>query len=174
MKVLSNIAANGIARLWSAALQFLMTPIFVKLLGAQSFGLIAFYNTMVLTFVFLDWAISPAVTREFACMSGRDGVAQKMANLLRTFESVTWLVAFLLAVLLFTSAGWITGHWLNIGNLQPAVAIAAVQLMSFVLVAQWPLSLYNAGFVALFRQSIPTAIRIVGLSFQFVGAALLL
>jgi len=174
LRILTNILANGFTRLWSAGLQFLLTPVFVRLLGTESFGLVAFFNTVLFTFVFLDWAISPALTREVARMMGSDGAEQGMANLLRTFELVTWLVAVFLAISLFCAAEWITHSWLNIGKIDPATATMAVRMMAVILIAQWPISLYGAGFVALFRQSTLGVIRVCGTTIQMGGALILL
>ena len=74
-----NIASAGFSRFWQAALQLLLTPVIVHLLGPVAYGLVGFYATITLFFAFLDQAISPLLARELGRSADRPDAAAAAA-----------------------------------------------------------------------------------------------
>ncbi len=52
--VAGNIVFGASGRLWRAILQFVFTPIYIRLLGSEAYGLVMFSATLTLTLLFLD------------------------------------------------------------------------------------------------------------------------
>jgi O-antigen/teichoic acid export membrane protein len=175
MRLAVNISANAVARLWMAALQIVVTPMLIRLLGPDSYGLVAFSVTIGMFLTFLDQSISPALARELARTGGRDPTAaQEARNLLRTFEIVSCSTAVLVGSAIVLAAPWIAAHALAAGSLPLNQVTTAIRLIGIGIAAQWPGMLYAGGFTGLQRQDILVAIRVIGGTLSSLGAVALL
>jgi O-antigen/teichoic acid export membrane protein len=169
-----NALANAFSRLWSGGMQFVFTPVYVKLLGPEAYGLVGFYGTVLVAMMFLDQCVSPVLTRELGRLGGRDDAAQEMRNLLRSLEVVSIVSGLAVGVAIGLAAPSIAGHWINRGTLSHGEVTNAVRLMGLVIACQWPSNLYFSGFVGLHRQDLATRLRVGIITLQWGGAALLL
>ena len=169
-----NIASAGFSRFWQAALQLLLTPVIVHLLGPVAYGLVGFYATVTLFLAFLDQAISPVLTRELGRSTNRFDAANQLRRLLRTLEVFSTGLAVGLGLLLAFGAPVIARSWLVNSGLADSELINALRLMGLTLACQWPASIYSAGFVGLQRQDLLVPVRVVFTTVQSVGAVILL
>ncbi len=175
MRLAVNISANAAARLWVAALQIVVTPIIIRLLGPDSYGLVGFSATIGMFLAFLDQSISPALARELARTKDNDQTAaQEARNLLRTSEIVSGATALLVGATIALAAPWIATHALAGGSLPSSQLTAALRLIGVGIAAQWPGMLYAGGFIGLQRQDILVAIRVIGGTMSSLGAVALL
>ena len=169
-----NIASASFSRFWQAALQLLLTPVIVHLLGPVAYGLVGFYATITLFLAFLDQAISPVLARELGRSASRPDAARQLRSLLRTLEALSTAIAVMLGLLLAVGAPVIARGWLANSGLAETELINALRLMGASLACQWPASLYSAGFVGLQRQDLLVPVRVVFTTVQSVGAVVLL
>jgi O-antigen/teichoic acid export membrane protein len=175
MRLAVNISANAAARLWVAVLQIVVTPIIIRLLGPDSYGLVAFSVTIGVFLTFLDQSLSPAVARELARVNGQDCASQQDArDLLRTGEAISGGTGLLVGGAIVLAAPWIASHALAAGSLPLSQVTTAIQLMGFGIAAQWPSMLYAGGFAGLQRQDILVAIRVIGGTLSSLGAVALM
>lgn len=172
--VVKNVAANLFARVWMAGLQFIFAPLYLHLLGANSYGLVGFYSSLLLALLFLDQAVSPVLTRELARLSRAAGGAQEARNMLRTLEQLSFSIAVFLGFLIWALAPYIASNWIHGGGISEDRVTTVVRLMGLTITCQWPAFLYNAGFVGLERQVDALRVRIIFATIQWGGAALLL
>jgi len=172
--VSGSLIANVTGRLWAAGLQLVFTPVYIRLLGPEAYGLIGFYTTLVVALGFLDQAVSPVLVREFARLSVNPGRMPDMRNLLRTLETITVMVGVVLGAAVFLFAPLIATLWLKYQTLPADEVVLAVRLMGLGLACQWPSLLYSGGYVGLVRQGVLTRLRIAGMTVQWAGAALVL
>lgn len=148
-----------------------MVPIYIRYLGKDAYGLIAFYSIMLWSVGFLEQAVTPAVTREIAQnLSGGDAQIIRMRNALRTGEFVVAVVAVLIGIGGATLAPLIARHWLIIPSMSHGYVTVCIDLMCLTLALQWPSYLYTGAFIAIQRQAIWALIRIVVLTIQAAGA----
>ena len=61
-----NIVANLVGGIWITALTLAITPLQVRLLGIEAYGLIGFIATLQIVFTMFDFGLSSTVTREIA------------------------------------------------------------------------------------------------------------
>ena len=169
-----NIASAGFSRFWQAALQLLLTPVIVHLLGPVAYGLIGFYATVTLFLAFLDQAVSPVLTRELGRSINCFDAANRLRNLLRTLEVFSTGLAVGLGLLLAVGAPVIARSWLVNSGLADSELISTLRLMGLTLACQWPASIYSAGFVGLQRQDLLVPLRVVFTTVQSIGAVILL
>lgn len=174
MTLSRNIAANLLSRFWVGALQFLFAPIYLKLLGPDAYGLVGFYTTLLVSLLFLDQAMGPVLSREFARLGARAEAAAEMRNLLRSLESLSLCTALLVGGAIALAAPLIARDWIKPGSLPGHEVVTAVRLIGLAIACQWPSNFYLGGFIGLHRQDLATRLRILVLTVQWTGAALLL
>lgn len=174
LSVFSNAVVNAVGRVWSAGLQFVFVPVYVKLLGPEEYGLIGFYTTLLLSLTFLDLCISPVLGREFGRLAERQDSANSMRNLLRSMEVISLGMATVVSAIVIFMAPWLATNWIHSGSLPLEKVSDAIRLMGLVIACQWLTSLYGSGFAGLHRQDLATKIRIFITTLQWVGAAAIL
>lgn len=172
--LLANMIFGALLRLWRAGLQLVFTPIFIHMLGPESYGLVAFNATLLMVVMFLEQAVSPVVLREFGRLGGDPANALQMRDLLRSMELISVSIALTIGIGVMLLAPWLARDILDANSLDTATVTAALQLMGLSLATQWPSLLYSSCFVGLGRQGRLTAIGLIGTSLQVGGTALLL
>ena len=133
----SNLAGTSA----SAAILILVTPIYLRLLGADAFGLLGVYITLTNMDGILDMGLTPALSREVARLSAtREGSAQ-IRTTVRTLE-----VCYLGATVLVLAAAYqllplLATHWLKPSSLGVFVTQQCLQIMAVQISMQLSLCL---------------------------------
>ena len=151
-RVRSNIAANLAGRSISTFLAILFTPIYIKLLGIDAYGLVGFYITLQAALAFLELGLGRSCTRELARLSGRVGNRQYILDTLRSMEYVYWIFSILIGFALSFSSDWIGHHWLSSKKFTPSDLGAIIGMMGWVVALRWPIGLYVGALTGLQRQ----------------------
>lgn len=169
-----NISANLLSNIWSTALSLLLTPLYVRLLGVEGFGLIGFYMSWIAVLGILDTGLSSTATREIAWLSARPAERGQIANLLRSLEVIYWVI-ILLAGAAMLSAVWYFGTgWLQASRMPAGAVRASLLLMVVSLVVQVPSGLYVGGLIGLQRQVECSALVALFGTIRAAGAAVVL
>ncbi len=147
-----NISANVVANAWSTMLALVLTPVYLRLLGVESYGLIGFYLSWTAILGVLDTGISATATREIAWLMARPGEADTVPSLVRSLEVSYWAIILTLGVALFIAVALVGPVWFHDTAIPPATISTALLLMVVSLVVQVPSGLYIAGLVGLQRQ----------------------
>src|SRR4029077_10315174 len=114
-----NISANLVSNVWSTALALVLTPLYVKFLGVESYGLIGFYASWIAILGILDTGISATATRQIAWLNARPLERGEIGSLLGSLEAVYWLVVAVFGLAMLTAA-WILGPgWFHSTTLSP-------------------------------------------------------
>lgn len=151
-----NIVANYIGRVYGIGAIYLFVPFYVKLLGVESYGLIAFYAVILAFTALADVGLSTTFSREAATTNDK----HRLLDLLTTIERILFLTTGFLAVMLFTFADWVAAHWLNTGEGLDTVTVGrCVRLMALTLPVQLLISLYSAGLLGLQRQVLANGLQ---------------
>jgi O-antigen/teichoic acid export membrane protein len=176
-----NLVASFFGRGWTAALQVLLVPIFLKLLGAESYALVGFYALLYSVVARLDLGLSTTLNREFArsraLIAGEsvgEGAGRSMGDLLRTLELIYLAVAVIVGVMVAAGAPFLAQHWLRGSVLSPQTVSRAIALMGLVVAAQWPISLYEGGLRGLERQTVLNGIGASMATVRGLGAVAVL
>lgn len=161
--------ANAAGRVWSAALQFVLTPLVLHFLGPEQFGYIAFAMTLMAAFSFLDQAVSPVLIRSLAQRRHGDAGAPAAADELRTFEVVSWWTGLAVGGVIIIGAPVFGRHLMSDqGVMAMEERTRCIRLIGVWVAAVWPSLLYSSAFVGLERQDLLVAIRA---GFGTTGAA---
>jgi len=167
-----NVIANVVGGGWIVLLNLISIPVQIRLLGAESYGLIGFVISLQAFLMILDFGLSTTVVREIAGDSSADH--QESRHLIQTSASIYWLVASLIAIGLILSAPWLANQWLNLEELPTARAVEAFRILGIWLLFTWPFVLYTSILTGLQRLDIANVLRVISQSVAQGGAILLL
>lgn len=168
-----SIGANMLGRFWAAGLSLAVVPVYVHLLGIESYGLVGLLVSLQSVLSILDLGLSTTVTREIARCAAGEGVSDA-AVLVRTIEAVYWSMAVLIAVTFLLGGSPIAQHLLAVRTQSDINVAAATVIMGVALAIRWPMALYNGVFQGLQFQVFQNTILSVSSTIKAVGAVLLL
>jgi len=168
--IVANLAGNGA----TAIATLLCTPIYVRLLGIESYGLIGVYMTLQTLSIFLDMGLGTTINREIARLSVGQDSSQEMRNLVRTLEVVYWLFGAVICVGIVALAPLVVNNWLHLDRITPSEGTQAIRLAGLAIGLRWPLTLYSGGMMGLQRQVSLNGILGASAIVQSVGAVIVL
>nr|UXE44914.1 hypothetical protein Hi04_10k_c3883_00023 [uncultured bacterium] len=171
MSFAKNMAANLAGKACSAALMFVLPPVYVKLLGIESYGIIGLYASIVAVLGILDLGLSTTLNREMARLSIESKDTAAIHETLRTFEVVFWVVGVAAGAAVAMLAPTIANRWLHSQQLTSAEVIRAIRLIGAVFALQWPLGLYSGALAGLQKQVEANVVLVVFVALRLVGAA---
>lgn len=128
------------------------TPLYIKFLGIEAYGLIGFYISLIALFGILDLGLSSTINRELARYSARIENRQKMRDLLRTLEIIYLGIAALIGVIMLSLSKFLSHNWINAENLSIETVEQSIILLGIAIAFQWPLSFYRSGLIGLQHQ----------------------
>jgi len=168
-----NILANLISRIWSLISIFIFIPLYIHFLGIELYGLVSFFATMQSVLFLLDAGLSATLRREFSFGESNLENSIRRYKLLRSIEFCYLIITSTTIILCFLGAEFIVNKWLNIGNINPSIAITTIRLMGVSIALQFLSTLYYGGLLGLQKQVI-TNIYQIGWSLLKNGCVLLI
>jgi O-antigen/teichoic acid export membrane protein len=169
-----NLLANYVGTGWTVLIQLLLMPIYARMLGAESYGLVGFYMTMLAVLQILDIGLSPALNRELARRTASGGTAPGTADMVKTLEAVYWTVGVGVGLFIAAVSSLLANHWVNAKGLPPADVARAIALMGLSFAFQWPISFYTGGLQGLQRQTLTALVNIATVTVFGLGVVALL
>jgi len=147
MSIRRNVIANYLGQGWVAIMGIAFIPLYVHVLGVESYGLIGFFAVLQGAMQLLDFGMTPTLNREFARLRSGGQTPQSVRDLLRSVEVVCAVVAVVMALLIAEASDWIAGTWLHVSHLQPALVSGAVEIMGVA--TRWLEQLYRAALLGI-------------------------
>jgi O-antigen/teichoic acid export membrane protein len=144
MSLRRNIAANYVGTAYSALSQLLIVPVYVRYMGVEAYGLVAFFALLQTWFQLLDLGISPTLAREVARYRGGAVGALELRRLLRAMEMIFLGGALLSITIMACSAGVIARRWLKVEQLDLHLVTLSLRLMSGSIGLRWMSTLYRS------------------------------
>ena len=173
-RVKTNFFANLAGSGWTALVGLACTPLYIRFLGMEAYGLIGFYFMLQGVIQILDLGLTPTMNREMARYSAQPGRAGEARDFVRTLEIGYWAIGILIGCAVWFAAPYIATHWIQAGNLSPLEVRRAVTIMGVIAALQWPLTFYQGGLLGLQRQVLLNGIMIATATLAGGGALLVL
>ncbi len=173
-RVKTNFFANLAGSGWIALVGLACTPLYIRFMGMEAYGLVGFYFLLQGIISILDLGLSPTMNREMARYSVMPDKAEEARDFVRTLEIGYWAVGILIGAAIYFAAPWIATHWIKAGDIPASEVRRAVTIMGVLAALQWPLSLYQGGLLGLQRQVLFNGISIVTATLSGGGALLVL
>jgi O-antigen/teichoic acid export membrane protein len=144
-----NVLANYAGKLWGIASIYVFLPVYVRLLGIEAYGLIAF-NTIVLAILYIaDAGLSSSFAREAA----RSGPGQALLDLFTSIERTLFSILIIVGAVFMLTTPLIGSHWFsNTGSVPVEQVRQSLWLMGVGLIPQIAMSLYFGGLMGLQHQ----------------------
>jgi O-antigen/teichoic acid export membrane protein len=170
-----NIIANFAGQGWMALMGFLFLPFYLRLIGAEGYGLIGFFILLSSTLSLLDMGFDITAMREIAAFNEvDDNEKQRISTLLRSIELLLWAIALMIGVVVGLAAPLITTHWLNVQSTRIPEVTNGIRLMAIALVIQFPIDFYSGCLIGLQKQVKLSVINSTSGTLRGVGAVALL
>lgn len=148
-----NLLATYASQIYVALIGIVIVPVYIRYMGAESYGLVGFYAMLQAWFQLLDFGLAPTLSRETARLAGGAQDALTLRRLLRVLEGVFIAVALAGALLMVAGSNWVAMHWLNAQALPVEQVRSAVELMAGIIGLRWVAGLYR-GAVGGFEQQV--------------------
>lgn len=148
--IISNIFAKGI----SAILSLIFVPYYIRLLGAEAYGLIGIFATLQTVFMIADMGLSGAFVRETSRLSILDKDPRKTCDLGRTIEYIFLFLGVTIALTISASSSLLAEKWLNAEGLSISTISSCIILIGILIGIQFPLFAYHGGLQGIQRQNI--------------------
>ncbi|MHB1843353.1 MAG: oligosaccharide flippase family protein [Deltaproteobacteria bacterium] len=172
VSVKANVIANFAGRATTGLLMLVVTPIYVRLLGIEAYGLIGMFAAIQGTFGIMDLGLGTTLNQRLARLtaSTRTNSCQEMRDLVRTFEVPYALLGLLSGAILVTSAPWTARNLLHASALPQSTVDNSVRLMGITLALHWPVSLYSGALAGTQRQVLLNWLRVSLALLRSLGA----
>lgn len=149
MSIKRNIVAGIATQIYVTLISFLILPLYLKYMGAETYGLVGFFTMLQVWFNLLDVGLTPTITRETSRFQGGVTDVLSYRRLIRALQMIFGTIGLSGGGLLMMSSGVIASQWLNVQTLQFEQVQFAIQLMAGVIAMRWMSGLYRgciAGF----------------------------
>lgn len=146
------LAASIASRLWVALIGIVAVPLYVRVLGIESYGLVGVFTSLQVFISFLDLGLGAALIREVGRLSASEGSRQKVQDVAWTCELTYISIAVVIGVGLAFAGGAVVDHWLQLKQLRPEEARQAMLYAAIAIALQWPNGIYSTGLAAMQRQ----------------------
>ena len=140
-RLLVNSAANLIGRAGGSVINVLAVPLYVRWLGAESFGVVAFVVSLQASLAILDLGLAMTMNREVARLEGKNPIL--VGNTLSTLARVYGITALTVFCVLAAGAPWLVDHWLHLKSLDPEEIKLCLVLAAAGIALRWPVAVYS-------------------------------
>lgn len=175
LKTNKNIFWNLLGGLVSGMVIIFVTPLYLKKLGFDGYGILSFWLTMQVMMGLLDMGIGATLIRKFANPNSDDTQVKYKHDLLRTIEIFYWGVSIILLLATIIFSDWVGSNFLNSKIYTHHQVVQIVKLIGSALVFQLPCGVYLSCLSGLQIHSKMNAIQIVGtICRHFLGILILI
>ncbi|WP_146145271.1 oligosaccharide flippase family protein [Photobacterium kishitanii] len=142
-----NIISNYIGQIYMMGISIIILPLFLKLLGSESYGIVAFYMMAQGWMAILDLGMSPTLSREIAAnKNNKDKLSIfQLKSLIRSLEVIFLITSILVVVLSVFGSNYISLYWLTSKDISHNVINHAVILIGIIISIRWFCGLYRSG-----------------------------
>ena len=145
------LAASIISRGCAALLVLLVTPVYIRYLSIEAYGVIGLFASLSALLAFLDFGLGASLVREFSTQSSSRKNLSLSRDLTRTFEVFYLGIALIIGVCGFFLIKIISQYWIQPNILAPIEVTYSLGLASVALACQWPSTLYSSPLAGLHK-----------------------
>ncbi|APC05320.1 hypothetical protein AOC10_01640 [Polynucleobacter asymbioticus] len=144
-----SLLTNFISQIWGALIGFLFIPVYVRILGIESYGIIGFFATLQAWFVLLDLGLTPALGREMSRFLGGVYSAQGIRNLLRSLELLCLTIALIILSSIFIASNYFGYQWFKPGQLEAQTIQHCLIIIAALVALRYVEGFYRAALIGL-------------------------
>lgn len=152
-----NIFANYLGKIWGLISVYIFIPVYIKLLGIESYAVINFYSVLLIIMFFADAGLSATLNREIA----RTNNNKYLRNLLFTIERLYLGISIIIIVLVCILSRFLAENWLKSDTISVENISMYIKFMGGCIALQLSTTLYNSGIMGLQKQVLSNTIQIL-------------
>ena len=160
------------SRVLTALLGIIFLPLYVRFLGVESYGLVAFYATLAGGLSLLGTGLSASTNREVSRLHANFSSMQRKASLLFSVEIINWIIAFAAGILIIMCSPLIAKYWINTQEISIPVLRYSIIVMGLIFAFQLPYAVYEGALNGLGRQGTFAVINMIFAIVKSVGVIL--
>lgn len=130
MSLRIGVISGYASQVYVLILGMAFVPIYIRLIGAEAYGLVGFFTMLQAWFGLLDLGLSATASREATLYKSRQIAARDFADLYRGLNWIFGIISGVGSVALLLCAPWIAQNWLVVDALEIGQVIFAVQVMA--------------------------------------------
>lgn len=169
MSIKRNVLANYTAQIYVTIIGIVLVPVYLRLMGAEAYGLVGFFTMLQAWFNLLDMGLSPTLARETARFRGGATDALTLRRLVRALEMIFVGVAIAGASAVIFFSDRLAGSWLKLESLNLNEVSLVITIMAGVLALRWLSTLYRAAITGYERLVWLSGFNITIATLRFVG-----
>jgi len=169
-----NAISNYIGQIYSIAVMIIITPLYMRHLGAEAFGLVGFFVLMQNWLNLLDMGLSTTLGRQVAYARGQVDGFKKFQNLLRSFELVYFILTLIIVLCIYFSNTWIAQSWIKSNELSSKSISYCINIMGLIVAVRFYSTVYRSGINGFEDQIWMNKAIIIINSFKYIGSLLVL
>ncbi len=124
-----SLLANYIGQGWTAIMNVVFIPVYIRYLGMESYGLVGTFSIVLGAAVLFDAGMTPTLSREMARFQAGERTGPDAVDLVRSIEIISLAIICGLIGAAFLAAPWVASHGLGANGLDPATLRRALFLM---------------------------------------------
>tara|TARA_B110000879_G_scaffold212963_1_gene312255 strand:+ start:5180 stop:6706 length:1527 start_codon:yes stop_codon:yes gene_type:complete len=164
-----NMIANVAGQFYAVFIGIVIFPSYLNYLGPESFGLIGFFTMISTWLMMLDVGLSQTISRESARLRSTRKELIEFKLVLRSVESIFFVIALITAVLVGFYSKKIAENWLQLESLNYVDVSYCVALMGLMFACKWLVGLYKGALNGFEQQVWVNGFWVIINSFKFIG-----
>lgn len=173
MSGIKGFAFGVINSITAAIVGIIAVPFYLKYLGKEAYGVIAFFSTFQAILQIFDLGISPTTSREVARLT----ISQNFlgtSSTIKTLERLGFFVLLFTLILISMLSPQIASYWLKTTDLKQSLVANCIVLMSLIFGLRIVSSVYSGALIGLQRVDLTSKVSLVYSLLSTLGAILLL
>jgi O-antigen/teichoic acid export membrane protein len=138
-----NITNNFVGTLYTSLVGILILPVYITYMGAESYGLIAFYTVLQTWFGLLDLGLTPTISRDTSSLNNKGTNLEEYSHLYSLVLIFFILIALLISAGLFLFSGVIASKWFELQSLKIDDVSVAICIIGFCTALRWMCGFYK-------------------------------
>lgn len=143
MGIEKNIKSNYISTLYTSIVGILILPVYIKYMGAESYGLIAFYTVLQTWFGFLDLGLTPTISRDTSSLNNKSTKLDEYIQFYGIVVTFFLLIALFIGVGLFLFSEEMASKWFQLKSLNIDDVSTAICIIGFCSALRWICGFYK-------------------------------
>jgi len=173
-RTLPNLLANLAGTGWLALSSLILAPLYIHLLGIESYALIGFYFVLQAALQIFDFGLGPMLNREMARYLAQPERTSSVRAFVRKLEFGYWALGILIGGCIWILTPFIANSWFEAASLSKSVIQQCLYLVAVITAVQWPITLYESGLIGLQRQVRLNSLQIMMITLRSLGVVLVL
>lgn len=174
MSLKRNTIANYIGQGLSLLLVIAVTPLYLKYLGAEAYGLIGFFTLMQSWMNLLDLGMSTTIGRKASCSKCNIEDLIAFKTIVRSLEILFLLLGIVAVGIIFVGSDWIAQKWISSTQLESSSISTCISIMGVICGLRWFSTVYRSCINGLENQVLLNVLSITTSILKYPGALLLL